>query len=312
MKNNDIRDIIIGTIIVVVLFAVGAVSPLFGSLCTFCIPLPLIFYRVKTGRIPALIIAFASFIVILTLVRGFKFDLMFVVQLLAMGVLLGESFALKFSVNKAFLITLIAVAVIMALWVCGFSINAGTSPGVMLGTMIDGNIAITLDFYRTQGFSAQDIATMEDMFMMVKPWVIKFMPAGALATYMFTIWANILLARTLLKRANLPWPYQSFAGWSVPGNVVFVALAAALVWFLTPQGSNAWVISVSVLLILLPVYCFQGLAIFTQGMERAGFAKPLQVVAYIVVMIFWPLIVIISMLPFVDMWVNFRKTGKTV
>lgn len=311
MKNTNIRDIVIGTIIVVVLFAVSSISPFLGSLCAFCIPLPLIYYRVKTGRTAALAIAILGFAVVVAMVRGFRFDLMFVAQLIVMGLCLGESFALKHSINRAFAVTVIATAIIMTLWIWAASFFSGLSPGEMLSGMIDANIAMTLEFYRTQGFSAQDIATMEEMFTMVKPWVIKFMPAGAMVTYMFTIWANILLARALLRRAKLPWPYKSFGNWSVPFNVVFVALAAALVWFLGAKGSNVWVIGLSALLILFPIYCFQGLAICTKGMESLNFPKAAQIIVYIIAMIFWPLIVMISMLPFFDMWFDFRKTGKT-
>lgn len=310
MKNNDIRDIIIGVIIVVFLFAASTVSPLLGSLCAFCIPLPIIFYRVKTGRMAATVISLAGFMVILALVRGFKFELMFTVQLIAMGWFMGEGFAQKHSVNKTFAAALASVVVILALWVWLASTNAGQTPVEMLNGMLNANIAMTLDFYRAQGFSTQDIATMEEMFMAVKPWIIKFIPAGAIVTYMFTIWANILLARALFKRANLPWPYGTFERWSAPTNLVFAALAAALIWFLAPAGSLWWLVGISAMLILLPVYCFQGLAIITLSMERAGIGKPLQITAYVIIMIFWPLIVMVSILPFLDMWLNFRKTGK--
>lgn len=313
MKNNDIRDIAIGTVIVIVLFAVGSVSPIFGSLCAFCIPLPVIFYRVKTGRVAGIIIAVASFIVILAMVRGFKYDLMFTAQLILMGLALGESFAQKYPVSFAFLSALIISIVVMAFWVFAASLNAGQSPDAMLNGMLDKNIAMTMDFYRTNGMSAQDIATMEEMFATAKPWVIKFLPAGAVLTYMFTIWASILLSRSLLKRAKLPWPYDSFQGWSVPANMVFVTLAAGLVWFLTPNGSNLWLIGLSALLIIMPVYCFQGLAILTYGLENMGAPKPLHVVVYVVIMLIWPLIIVIAMLPFFDMWFDFRKlNSKTV
>lgn len=313
MNNNDIRDIAIGTIIVIVLFAAGSVSPLLGSLFAFCIPLPVIFYRVKTGRLAGIIISVASFIVILAMVRGFKYDLMFTVQLILMGLALGESFAQRHSVNFAFLSALVVSIAVMVLWVLAASFNAGQSPGTMLNGMLDTNIALTMDLYRSQGVSAQDIATIEEMFTTVKPWVIKFLPAGAVLTYMFTIWANILLSRALLKRVKLPWPYDTFQGWSVPPNMVFVALAAALVWLLAPKGSDLWLAGLSVLLILMPVYCFQGLAIMTYGLETMGAPKALHVVIYLVIMFIWPLIFIVAIMSFFDMWFDLRKlNGKTV
>lgn len=314
MKNNDIRDIAIGTIIILVLFAVGSVSPLFGSLCAFCIPLPIIYYRVKTGRTAGVIISAASFVVILAMVRGFRFDLMFTAQLILMGFMLGDGIAQRHSVNRAFFSALIVSVIVLAVWVFGASINAGQSPVEMLNDMLNANIAMTMDFYRMQGrVSAQDLIALEEMFMAVKPWVIKFLPAGAVLTYMFTIWANILLARALFKRGRLPWPYGSFESWSVPANTVFITLVAGIIWFAAPTGSNIWLIAVSALLIIMPVYFFQGLAIMVNSMERMGAPKPLQIVAFVVIMLFWPLIFVISMLPFFDMWFDFRKlSGKTV
>ena len=312
MKQNDIRGIALGTIIVLVLFAVGSVSPFLGSLCTFCIPLPVIFYRVKLGRTAGLIISTISFVIILAMVRGFKFELMFTVQLILIGFMLGEGFSQRRSVNQTFLGALIAAIAIMGLWVFVASTNAEQSPNEMLSGMLDANIAMTMNFYRTQGLSAQDIATLEEMFTMAKPWVIKFLPSAAVLIYMFTIWANILLARTILSRAKLPWPYASFESWSVPANLVFVALAAAVVWLVAPKGGGLWLIGLSALLILMPAYCFQGLAILINGMGRMALPKPLQIVVYVVIMIFWPLIIIVSLLPFFDMWFNFRnQPGKT-
>lgn len=308
MKNNDIRDIAIGIVIVIVLFAAGSVSPLFGSLCAFCIPLPVIFYRVKIGRTAGIIITVVSFIVILAMVRGFRYDLIFTIQLILMGLTLGESFAQKFSVNFAFLSALVVSVIAMVLWVFAASLNAAQSPGVMLNGLLDANIAMTMDFYRSQGgMSTQDIAALEAMFTTVKPWVIKFLPAGAVLTYMFTIWANILLSRTLLKRAKLPWPYDSFQSWSVPSNLIFAAFAAGLVWFLAPKGSDLWLIGLSILLIIMPVYCFQGLAILTYGFEKMNAPKPLQILAFVIIIIIWPLVIVVTMLSFFDMWFNFRK-----
>lgn len=313
MKNNDIRDIAIGAIIVTVLFAAGSVLSLLGSLCAFCIPLPVIFYRVKTGRGAAIIISVISFIVIVAMVRSFRFDLMFTCQLILMGLVLGESFAQKRSVNFAFLSTLVVTVIILGLWVFAASLNAGQTPDAMLHNMLDANVAMTMDYYRAQGVSAQDIATLDAMFVNLKPWVIKFLPAGAVFTYMFTIWANILLARTLLKRARQPWPYGSFRSWSVPPSMVFAALAAVLVAFLAPAGSGLWLIGFSALLIIMPVYCFQGLAILACTFDNMRTPRPLQAVVYVVMVLFWPLIFVVAMLPFFEMWFNLRKLNdKTV
>lgn len=312
MKNNAIRDIAIGAIIVTVLFAAGSVLSLLGSLCAFCIPLPVIFYRVKTGRAAAVIISAISLFVIVAMVRSFKFDLMFTFQLILIGLILGECFAQKRSVNFAFLSTLVVTVIILGLWVYAASLNAGQTPGVMLNSMLDTSIAMTMDYYRAQGVAAQDVAALEEMFAMVKPWAIKFLPAGAVFTYMFTIWANILLARSLLKRARLPWPYGSFRSWSVPYDMVFAALAAGLVWFLAPTGSVLWLIGFSALLIIMPVYCFQGLAILACTLDNLRVPKPLHAVAYVVIILFWPLFFVVAMLPFFEMWFNLRKpNGKT-
>lgn len=306
------RNIPIGAAIVLALLAAGAVAPIFGSLCAFFVPLPVLFYRVKSGRRTALAIAAISFIVLTVLARGLKFDLIYTAQLLAIGMALGEGFAANASINRTFVTALAALAGLTVIWIIGACIARGVGPLTLFAIYIDGSINTTMAFYEARGVNETDLAALRQVFESIKPAILKLALGIGLLIYIVVIWANIIVSRMLFKYAKMPWPdFGNLQEWSTPSNLVFAAILGALLAIIFPKTGNIYYVGLTIVLVLFPFYCFQGLAVISFIFTKLGAPPSLQMAVYLLIIVMFLPLFGIAAIGFFDAWFNFRRLGKT-
>jgi uncharacterized protein YybS (DUF2232 family) len=84
------RDIATGIGATVLIFAAVFRLTIIGFFCSIILPLPVLFYRVKLGRKPAVIIAGVSAAIMAAMIGTMAVDLLFCLWLLMIGFVLGE------------------------------------------------------------------------------------------------------------------------------------------------------------------------------------------------------------------------------
>lgn len=306
------RNIPIGAAIVLALLAVGSIAPIFGSLCAFFVPLPILFFRVKSGRHTALAIVAISFAALVILTRGLKFDLIYTAQLLAIGLALGEGFAANASLNRTFLTALGTLAGFTVIWIAGTCILQGVGPLALFTTYIDGSINTTMAFYEARGVNETDLAALRQVFESIKPAILKLAMGIGLLIYIVVIWANIIVSRMLFRYAKMPWPdFGNLQEWSAPANLVFVAILGALLIMIFPKTGNIYYVGLTIVLALFPIYCFQGLAVISFIFTKLGAPPSLQMAVYLLIIVMFLPLFGIAAVGFFDAWFNFRRLGKT-
>lgn len=306
------RDIISGAAITLALFAAGIFAPVFGSFCSFCMPLPILFYRVKSGRNAAFVIAGICFIAIAFFARGLKFDLIYAAQMFIMGLALGEAYTRNYSINRTFLTALFAVIGFGIIWIILACISQGLTPIGLLNNYIDRSLETTMLLYESKGLSQAELATLRQMFETLKPGIVKLLTGVTLLIFIVAIWANIMISRVFFKRANIPWPnFGNLQEWGTPPNLVFIAILGALFMTLFPKTSNIYFTGLTIILALFPIYCFQGLAVISFMMTRLGMPAAAHMVVYLIIIIMFLPLFGVAAIGFFDVWFNFRRLGKT-
>lgn len=107
----------------------------------------------------------------------------------------------------------------------------------------------------------------------------------------------------LVRPARFAGP--SLAAWRAPELLIWVLIAAGfLTAFSTGGVQDA---AINVLIVLLPVYFLQGLAVVEHLLRRRGLSPLLRGVGYLVLLLVNPLPVIVTAVGVFDLWADFRK-----
>ncbi|GAB4273619.1 MAG: hypothetical protein Kow0092_28930 [Deferrisomatales bacterium] len=113
-------------------------------------------------------------------------------------------------------------------------------------------------------------------------------------------WANAVLLRRLSGVARLtPWNR-----WRAPEGWIWILIGAGLAGFLAPGSLGA--AGVNVFLVASAIYFLQGLAIVQYLFEARGFPRVFRAVAYALLFVQFPVMLLVAGLGAFDLWVDFR------
>ena len=106
-----------------------------------------------------------------------------------------------------------------------------------------------------------------------------------------------------IRPGVLPGP--AFAGWRSPEPLIWALIAAGFAVALTAEGLQS--AAINVLIILLPVYFLQGLAVIEHFLKRKGLSLLLRGASYVLLLVVNPLPLIVTGIGVFDLWADFRK-----
>jgi uncharacterized protein YybS (DUF2232 family) len=185
---------------------------------------------------------------------------------------------------------------------------AGQSPVAMAGDLIGKEIA-------------QTTATMQDMFAMadlpadqkkdaalalenMAAFLHKAYPGIAITVAGVMILGLVFLL-SVLARDRYTVPGRAFTAWKAPEALVWVLIVAGfLVVFVNGLPG---IFALNLLVILLPVYFLQGLAVIDCFFRRKAFSPLLRAIGYLLLTLVNPLPMVVTGIGVFDLWADFRK-----
>jgi hypothetical protein len=114
--------------------------------------------------------------------------------------------------------------------------------------------------------------------------------------------ANYAVARLCLRRRV---EFRPFAQEAVPDHCVWGAIGAGVL--LASRQERLEAAGLNLLLVLMPLYVIQGLAVFRHFFQRIGLPRLLQVVSFGLLAMQPLLLVAVSCVGLSDLWIDFRK-----
>ncbi len=300
------KDIATGLGLTAIIYAVAAGVPVFGFFGALLLPLPTLFYRVKCGRQTGVIISGCAALMFLALSDGLTPDLFFFIDLLVIGLVLGELFERRVPIERTVAATAgVALgAGVLALVVAGNL--AGRGIVSLVNGYVAGNLEMTLELYRSMGMTAENVALITESMDRIQHVLIRLLPAMAATAALVVVWANLIMGRTVLSRYGLKAPdFGSLNRWKAPEALVWVAIGGALL-LLLPQTSVK-LIGANVVLILVTIYFFQGIAIVAYYFDRKRMPRPMRIFLYSLIVIQQIFLLLVVALGFFDLWFNFRR-----
>lgn len=116
---------------------------------------------------------------------------------------------------------------------------------------------------------------------------------------------GLVFLLSLFARGRYTVPGRPFQEWKAPEQLVWVLIAAGFTVAFT-DGTLA-TIGLNLLVILLPVYFLQGMAVIDCFFRRKAFSPIFRAVGYVLVTLVNPLPLLVTGIGVFDMWADFRK-----
>ncbi len=306
VRKEVFKDIATGIAITSILFAVSIKSPVLGFFCTFLVPLPTLFYRLKFGRKIGIAVPGFTIIALIIVLGRLSFDVFFFIELLLIGFVLSELIELKLSIEKTFIYTCTVVLFSSILVVLFYSNITGIQVGSLVSAYIVKNLELTLELYKNIGMPEENIHMISSSMESFQYVLIRIIPALAIASTLFIIWTSLMLAKPLLKTKNLFYPDFGLLNlWKTPEYLVWIAIACGILLLI--PGKAVRLMGINGILILMTIYFFQGMAIVSFHFEKKQFPRLLRFFLYSLIVIQQVILLIVVILGFFDIWFNFRK-----
>lgn len=324
-------EIFSGTAISMLIVFVTMYLPLLGFFMAVILPMPILYFRLKLGRNPGVLIMLTVFVMTFVLTHllsglaggpsevtgslaetagGFSLsiDLLFYGVLLLTGFFLGEFLELKISIEKSFLYTLIATLGIAIAAFFLYAVSTGDGILSLVSGYVANNLKLSLALYENMGMSSENIQLVSNSVEIIQYVLVRMIPALATIMLAFVIWLNILFIKKILNRKGIHLTeLQNLNQWKAPEHLVWFVILLGLLMVIPGKGIK--IAAFNCIMILMPVYFFQGIAIISFIFERKNLPPLLRISIYSIIAIQQILILAIVGLGFFDTWMNFRKTG---
>ncbi len=303
------KNIAVGVTITSLIFAVPFYIPLFSVLCPLFIPLPILFYRLKLGRKPGGWVPILSAAVMMVLSGGLSPGMLIFAELMLAGFVLGELFETNFSLEKTVLYVWITVLLTGGLGLISYEQVSGKGIHTFLSDITEVLDNILTGLKEDQEIPAEKILVMSEflrqtreIFVIIKP----VLPGMAASSVLFVIWANLLMARPILRNRDLPYPdFGPLNLWKVPEFLVWAVIGCG--FMLLIPGSFFKISGYNGLIVLMTVYFFGGIAVVSFYFEKKRFPLILRIFLYSLIALQVAMQFLVIGLGFFDIWLNFRK-----
>ena len=304
-----VKDIVTGVLITSLIFLISVFIPIIGFVAALFIPLPILFYRLRLGRINGLVIPVIASLFMVVFIGGISLDILFFAGLLLIGFILGELFELNLSIEKT---TLYASGSVVLSGLIGLIISSMlTGEGVftIVSNYVAKNLELTLVLYQSMGMSEENVQLISQSLDKIQHVLVTIIPALVSTSTLFVAWISILLAKPVLISRSLHYPdFGPLNLWMAPDYLVWVVIGCGLAVFLPIPVIK--VIGLNGLLILMTVYFFQGIAIVSYYFNKKRFPKILRIFLYTLMALQQLILLAVIGLGFFDLWINFRRLDK--
>ncbi len=296
---SAIKDIVLGTGLCILTFAVSYTFPLLGVFALLLLPLPVLYFRLKLGRNSGGIIALASFLVLLVISRGVAFDTLYFGALLMTGLFLGECIEKHCGIEKTMIFTVTGVLGVSLAAFGVYAVFQAQGIGEMIQGYISQYLELTSALYTDMGIEKQQIDALNAAFVVV-------MPGMFIVSYMTTVWLNVLIIKRLLARIGIQLKNMAALNrFRAPDTLVWAAIGLGVLLAL-PVGPVKYVV-INCLIILLLIYFFQGIAVISFYFQKKESPTFLKVFCYGLIAVQIYFLILVIGLGFFDNWINFRK-----
>jgi len=290
-----------------VLFGTFAALGIAGVAVNLITPLPAAYVGMRGGWLSAAAtVALTGLLILLS--ADAATTGMFLVQFGVPGTMLPWLLNRGVSWDKA---TALVLWGMVAASLCGLlliSFPAGQSPLTVADEMISKEVTRTTtmmqEMLTSSELTADQRREVEGVVSKMSLFLLQAYPGIAITVSGMMVLSLVFLL-SLMARGHFKVPGKSFPDWKAPEKMIWILIISGfLVAFV---DGIPGVFAMNLLVILLPVYFLQGLAVIDCFLRRKSFTPVARGIGYVLLTVINPLPMLVTGLGVFDLWADFRK-----
>lgn len=289
-------------------FMAAALTPLLGPLIGLFMPLPIFFYAFRLGRIRGAAVFVLSLAVVSAAVFFSALDVNIAVLFLAgsFGLILSEIFRKGLSIERTVFYSVLSILILGSFFIVYHLLTTGQDPMLLVESYISEGIQESIGVYAQLGISPEQLSEIRKSAPVIVKTILNLFPALVIVSAVSFVLINILAGRAIFQRLGTPSPdFGDLSFWKIPDQMVwFVILAGGLI--LIPRV-DVRIIGLNLLIIFLFFYLFQGFAIISYFFRKKNVPLFFRGIIYFLIFAQNFLFLIVMVLGFADIWIDFRK-----
>ena len=305
-RSSTGTELFRGIVAVGLLVYAATHMPVVGFFISMLIPLLILFYRLRLGRRVGGIIPFISSAVMAVSLGEASFEMLFFVELMVLGFVLGHLFEKNLSIERTVLLVCGVVIVSAGACLVVYSSFAGISPGTVISEYVDRNLQMTMALYQEVGVSNDVLQMVSESLPTIRYFLLRVLPALAVSSALFVTWMTLILARPITRRYGLEYPdFGRLNLWKAPEFLVWGVIGSGII-LLFPDNALRMV-GVNGLIVLMMIYFFSGIAIVSFYLEKKRLPLFFRICIYGFIGLQQIAFFLVIGIGFFDIWLNFRK-----
>ncbi len=196
--------------------------------------------------------------------------------------------------------SVIATAIMMLFVVISSGINIQT----LIDQMIQAEVDQAMQIYRDTGFTETQLQDMQQLIGGMAGFIGQHF-YGIYLTSLLAIQASCLLLLQRFKGNSYQISGTPFVSWRLPSGLIWVLIVAGM--FLLLPLESVSLVGRNLLVVILPLYFLQGMAVVGSFMQKKGYPPIVKGLIYALLLILNPLPIIITCAGVFDLWIDFRR-----
>lgn len=299
---------LLGALSAYLLFGMAGVLGMGAVLVNLFTPLPMALVGMRFGSVWGVVAAALAALAVLA-TSGFPALWLFVLQFAVPAAMLPWLLRRKGARwDTAVVATLGVILLLGGIFLGVLAWEGGQSLPGLVDQLVDKEIsqAVTLmqDFAAGSGQSPAEVEAVRDATVRMGEFMRRVYPGMLIAIGSALLLVTVGLV-ALLMRGAPGFPGPAFASWKAPEPLIWGVIAAGFAVVLSSGTVQS--VALNLLVILLPVYFLQGLAVVECFLGRKRWSPLLRGICYVFLLLINPLPMIVTGVGVFDLWVNFRK-----
>ena len=223
------------------------------------------------------------------------------------SVLLSLLIMVRIPWDRAVLYTVSAVSCFTLLFMLLMSVMASVTPTELIERIVLTEAEQTMQIYRQSGFSEQQLQEVGSVVDRLAAFVSSSF-VGILVVILLSVQAVTLLSLQFLTRSHYRIAGVAFADWRLPAKLIWLLIFSGFTAF-SGLPVLSW-LGQNFLLILLPLYFLQGMAVVNSYLRYRTWPAGIKVLIYLLLLMLSPLPLIVTSIGIFDLWIDFRKNRQ--
>ncbi|MBW2544623.1 MAG: DUF2232 domain-containing protein [Deltaproteobacteria bacterium] len=305
------KDFFLAVAVTSAIFITVAVISVLGVFGAVIVPVPMLYYYSKLGRLRGILVFALSLTIAMTILRALGFQTAFVYFFLlgSLGPILSEVLRKNYSIEKTVIYS-VGIFLTLSLAILFYlSLISGKVPWSIIGTHISMTVKENIDLYSRTGISMEYVELLRENAAQIASVLFGLLPALVFVGSAFFVWLNILEGKWLFRKKGMWYPdFGDLSLWKTLDKMVWLVVISGVFIMIPLDGFR--ILGMNIMIALFFIYMLQGLAIINFFFNRKNVPLFLRVFGYFLIFAQQFLLFIVAGLGLIDAWADFRKLDK--